>query len=150
MIDVTQLLEAMATRIAQVEGVKKAFAVPPNTLQANHLPGVVMWLNGDSVSRIERSNTTRGSMWIASLKAQILLPRVGDTPAEFAVARELITPIVDAFSKPVREVLPSMTGHVDRVIVTGVRADVMIPFASHWHMGAEIYFEAKFHRRKPQ
>ena len=145
-MDVPTLFAAMAPAIETVPGVAKAWSDPPNTPSANQLPGVVLiW---DTPNDITPSNMTGGSMWVARIKAQILLPRKGDTPKEFAKSRALVTPIVDLFSVPVREVLPGLERHVDRLVPTGSSGDILINYAGHVYMGAEIYFEAKFHRRK--
>ena len=147
-MDVPTLLEAMAARIATIPNVLGSWHEPPNTPPANKLPGVVMFWDGSMPTEIQASNMTGGTMWVAQIKAQILLPRKGDTPQEFVKSRALITPIVDAFAMPVRECMPALTGHVDRVTPVRVHGDLLIPYAGVLHMGAEVYFEAKFHRRR--
>lgn len=149
-MDVPTLLEAMAERIATIPNVLGAWHEPPNTPPASKLPGVVMFWDGSMPTEIQASNMTGGTLWIAQIKAQILLPRKGDTPQEFVKSRALITPIVDAFAMPVRECLPNLTGHVDRVTPVRAHGDLLIPYAGALYMGAEVYFEAKFHRRRTQ
>lgn len=147
-MDVPTLMKEMAGVIAQVPGVVTAWDVPPNAPSSNQLPGVVLLWDGQTPTRVEASNAQGGTMWIASIRANILIARKGDTPQEFGKVRPIITPMVDAFAKPVREVMPALTGHVDRCIPVSVRGDVLIPHAGLLYMGAVVTFEAKFHRRR--
>lgn len=147
-MDVPTLMEAMAGVMAGVPGVKTAWDKPPNSPATTQLPGIVLLWDGQVPTRIEASNMHGGTMWVTTIRANILTARKGDTPQEFVKSRSLITPIVDAFAKPVREVMPALVGHVDRCIPVSVRGDVLIPHAGVLYMGAVITFEAKFHRRK--
>lgn len=144
-MDVPALMAAMAARIATVPGVASAYHTPPNTLQAADLPAVVLFWH-DTVILPDSD----GQLWLPVIRAQVLVSRDGDTPQEYASVWELITPIVDAFPVgPTDTYLDGLDGHVDHILVSRdrpIRPSLLIGYARHMYFGAEIYFDAKFHR----
>ena len=146
MTDVPAILTALAPYIADVPGVASAHYPPPNTLEADECPAVVLFWGGPEPTRIEASNASGGTMWIATVLARLYLPRAGDTPEEFGLVDALVTPLVDALTQPVREM--GLAGHVDRLTVNSVAPTLELGYAGSTYYGAEIVLNLKFHRRR--
>lgn len=144
MVTVPEILAAMATKIATVDGIKAAHYPPPKTIPYG--PMVVLYWGSDVDTEI--SNDLSQRMWTPAVKAQILTPMKGNTPAEFGVIDDLITPIVDLFDTgSATKVLPTLLGKVDRLQVVRVRPTLQIDYAGSLFYGAELFFSIKFHRR---
>ncbi len=146
-MDVPAVLTAMAEVIRSVPGVKSAHYPAPNSLSANNCPAVVMYWGGTDETMVSDLNVSSGTMWQPSVMAQILIPRSGDTPQEFASVDALITPIVDAFARPTAEI-PALAGKVHRCHATRIRSSLQLDYAGSAYYVAEINFDIKFHRRK--
>lgn len=143
-IDVPQVLTAMAAKLVDVDGLLGAFYPPPKTI--NQGPVVVLYWGSDVDTEIATDLSQR--MWTPAVKAQILTPARGNTPAEFGTIDGLITPIVDLFdSGPATKVLPSLGGKLDRLQVVRVRPTLMVNYAGHDYYAAELFWSMKFHRR---
>lgn len=144
-MDVPMIARAMAAKIATVPGIKGSRYPVPDRI--DRTPFVLLyWGSPDTRTRIE--NDMRGRMWLVPIRAEILIARLGDTPAEIAEADALVTPIVDLFDiGPASSVLSGLDGHVDRCQVTTLETSVEITYAGHKHYGAVIEWQVKFHRR---
>ena len=144
MVTVMDIMEAMATRIADVPGVTSAYATPPNNLEDSDMPAVVLFWD-----RTRVRPDTDGFMWLPTIKAQVMIAREGDTPEEFESVWSLIMPIVNSFtSGPVSDLLPGLDGHVDRIGPSPDREidpTLLIGYAGMLYFGAHIYFDCKFH-----
>jgi hypothetical protein len=144
-MDVPELLSAMAVRLNGLEILESAHYPPPDQIQTRKKPVAVLYWAGEVDTII--SPDMDGDLWEPGIKLQLLIPRKGHTPAEFATIDTVIPRIVRIFNRDgvVGNVLPGLTGHVDRLRVTRVRSTLNIEYAGHDHYGAELFFSAKFH-----
>jgi hypothetical protein len=137
MVTVPEIITAMRDVIRDVDGINAAHYPAPHTIKQG--PDVVMYWGGDTDTAISMDLSQR--MWEPVVRAQILTPLRGNTPAEFAVIDDLITPIVDAFDTgSATQVMPSLSGAVNRCQVVRVRPTLLIDYAGSQFYGAEIYF----------
>ena len=143
-ITVPEILTAMAGVIAGVNGVNAAHYPPPTKIMRG--PEVVLYWGSD-VDTVIANDMRERRMWTPAVKAQILIAMEGNTPAEFGVIDGLIHPIVDAFDAGTPpQVMPSLSGKVDRCQVERVRPTLMVNYAGHDYYAAELFFTIKFHR----
>lgn len=144
-MDVPELLTAMAARMRTLESLEAAHYPAPDQILTRRKPVAVLYWAGEVDSFIHANMD--GDMWEPGLKAQLLIPRKGHTPAEFATIDRVIPQIVRLFNRDgvVNRMLPELTGHVDRLRVDRVRATLNIEYAGLDHYGAEMFFSAKFH-----
>lgn len=149
-MDVPTILRAMAAKVATVEGVNAAHYPAPDTISKPRT--AVLYWGSDVDTTIERG-TNGGELWLPAVKMQLLTPRTGsNTPREFALIDDLITPVVDAFRVDpdgggASRILPGLPGHLDRVFVDRIRPTLLINYAGSDHYGAELFFSMKFRRR---
>jgi hypothetical protein len=144
MVTVPEILAAMGSKIATVPGIRAAYYPPPKTIPSG--PVVVLYWGSDVDTEI--SNDLSQRMWLPAVKAQILTPMKGNTPAEFGVIDNLITPIVDLFDTgPATKVLPTLGGKVDRLQVVRVRPTLQVDYAGSLFYAAELFWSIKYHRR---
>lgn len=144
MVTVPDVIRAMRPVIAAVSGVNAAHYPAPQTVKQG--PDVVLYWGGNATTTITQEMTRR--LWQPVVRAQIITPLRGNTPAEFARIDDLITPIVDAFDAGTpTQVMPSLGGAVDRCQVVEILGSLLIDYAGHQFYGAEIYWSIKFHRR---
>lgn len=144
-IDVPTILRAMAAHATTVPGIKRGVYPPENIINARECPALVFYWAGDEDTVLMPSSASGGVMWLPQVKAQLLAaPRRGDTVPEFALSDSLLTPIVDAYTRPSRE-WPRGT---DAVTVTRLRPSLLIDYAGSTYAGAEIFFSLKFHRSR--
>lgn len=146
-LTVPQILAAMAARIAQVPGVNAAYYPGANLIEGHQCPAVVLYWGSDVDTVIDHSGAGQ-EVWLPAVRAQVLVPRLGDTPAEFGAIDDLLHPIADAFRGRVSDVLPGLDGHVDRVLVERLRPTLQVNYAGHEYYCAEIYFSMKFRRER--
>lgn len=141
----TALLKAIADRAETVEGIRDGYYPAPNSLQRAKLPAAVVF-SGSPVAESTIARDMSGQVWTPSVLVQILGPRVGNTPQEFAAIDALIVPVVDAFDQPLSVTVDGRTQHIDRCIVTGYRGSLQVDYAGTLHYAAEIYLSIKFRR----
>lgn len=143
MVAVPEIITAMAGVIRTVDGINAVHYPAPQTVKQG--PDVVLYWDETLVS-MDLSQR----MWIARIKAHVLTPLKGNTPAEFARIDNLLTPIVDAFDTgSTTQVMPSLAGAVNRCQVVQLLPSRLVEYAGHNYYGAEIFWETKFHRRTP-
>lgn len=144
-IDVPTILTAMAEHAVTVPGINRGIYPAQNTVDASECPALVFFWGGDEDTVLRPSSGSGGVMWLPQVKAQLLAaPREGETVPEFALSDSLLTPIVDAYSRPARD-WPRGT---DAVTVTRLRPSLLITYAGSEYAGAEIFFSLKFHRSR--
>lgn len=146
-MDVPAVIKAMAEVIRDVPGIKTVHYPAANSLTATQCPAVVLYWGGTDETLASDLNVSSGTMWQPAVMAQVLIPRTGDTPKEFARVDALITPIVDAFARPTAEI-PALAGKVHRCHATRIRSSLQLDYAGSSFYVAEINFDIKFHRRK--
>lgn len=146
MVTVPEIITAMAGVIRTVDGISAVHYPAPQTVKQG--PDVVLYWGGDGDTAIGMDLSQR--MWEPLVRAHVLTPLKGNTPAEFARIDNLLTPIVDAFDiGSTTQVMPSLAGAVNRCQVVRLRPSLLIEYAGHSYYGAEIYWSIKFHRRTP-
>lgn len=144
-MDVPELLAAMAMRIATAPGIATAYYPAPNTIESNQTPAVVLYWGSDEDTTIDHRSGTH-QLWLPSVRAQVLVPRKGDTPREFSKVDSVLTGIVDVLVGLPNTIMPGLTGHVDRVLVTRLRPTLQVVYAGSEYYAAEVFFSVKFHR----
>ena len=146
MVTVPEIITAMAGVIRTVDGVNACHYPAPQKITFKC--EVVLYWGGQVPTNISMDMNQR--MWQPYVRAHILTPMKGNTPAEFAVIDNLITPIVDAFDTgTATQVMPSLGGAVNRCQVVDILGSQQIDYAGNQHYGAEIIWSIKFHRRTP-
>lgn len=145
-VTLTQVLAAVANRLAQVPGIASAYYPPPNVLDEADLPAIVVFAGDPNRESVIQPDMD-GQMWTPAIMARLYGVRQGDTPEEMGPIDALITPIVDAFPPgPVAANLAGLGGHVDRCHVISYRAALGLKYAGIDHYGAEFSLSVKFHR----
>lgn len=142
----TALLEAIAERAASAEGIRGGYYPAPNSLQKAKLPAAVVFSGSPASESVIARDTGGMQVWTPAVLVQILGPRLGNTPQEFANIDRLIMPVVDAFDQPLTVTVDGKRQHIDRCHVTGYRGSLGINYAGQEHYGAEIYLSIKFRR----
>lgn len=145
MTTVPVLIAAIRDVIADVPGVKYVHYPAPRTITRRC--EVVLYWGGEGRTTIDLG-AGQHRKWNPVVKAQILTPAEGNTPAEFGEIDRLITPIVDAFDGETAGRLLAVPGlKIDRCQVVATDSPLMIPYAGLSCYGAELFFDIKTHRR---
>jgi hypothetical protein len=144
----TGLLAAVAARTASVPGMASGHYPAPNTVEYADLPAAVVFSGSPNAESVIVRNTGGGQLWEPAVLVQVLGPRAGDTPQEFATIDALILPIVDAFEERLSVTVNGRTQHIDRCHVSGYRGSMIVNYAGVNHYAAEVYLSIKFRRTR--
>jgi hypothetical protein len=144
----TELLAAVAARVATVPGMASGHYPAPNNIERADLPTAVIYSGSPNAESVILRNTGGGQVWQPAVLVQVLGPREGDTPQEFATIDALILPIVDAFEERLTVTVNGRTQHIDRCHVTGYRGSMIVAYAGVNHYAAEVYLSIKFRRTR--
>jgi hypothetical protein len=140
-----EILRATAAAIRATGMLEDCHYPAPDQIQTRKKPVGVLYWAGEVDTII--TPDMDGDLIDATFKLQLLIPRKGHTPAEFAVIDDILPRIRRLINQQrrVSDFLGGLAGHVDRLRVTRIRSTLGIEYAGHEHYGGELFLNCKFH-----